>query len=331
MESRERENETDRVVSRKAKRRRRQKTRPIAVIVLIAVAAAIVVCVLVLGSVSKDMSQKENFPNAPENNDASSLTDGEDDADEVVMPPDGDAEVDVNTVDGKPYYYDSAREDRYIAFATNHPEIAGDDVYWMVDCDLDTLPYEDTHELPDPDDILLMVNKHFYLPEGFAPVDLVNVGNTTMRAEAGEAMQEMIDAAAAEGLNIWSQSGYRSYGVQVNLYRDYSARDGEAAADTYSARPGYSEHQTGLTTDLNTITDAFGDTPEGQWVAANCWQYGYIVRYTKENTDVTLYKPEPWHMRYIGRDAAETMHDEGILSLEEYWVKYVLYQPPGVG
>jgi D-alanyl-D-alanine carboxypeptidase len=230
-----------------------------------------------------------------------------------------------------PYYYDGAREGRYAAFAAAHPGTPMDDVYWMVDCDLDIPPYEETHELPDPDDILLLVNKHFYLPEGFAPTDLVEVGRTMMRKEAGAAMQEMIDAAAAEGLNLWSQSGYRSYGVQVSLYRDYSARDGEAAADTYSARPGYSEHQTGLTTDLNTITDAFGDTAEGQWVAANCWEYGYIVRYTKENTDVTLYKPEPWHMRYIGRAAAETMHEEGILSLEEYWVKYVLYHPPGVG
>jgi D-alanyl-D-alanine carboxypeptidase len=268
----------------------------------------------------------------PENNGAPASTDGSEyEPDVDALPPDADTGGDENTPAGKPYYYDSVREDRYIAFAANHPEIGLDDVYWMVDCDLDIPPYEDTHELPDPNDLLLMVNKHFYLPDGFAPGDLVNVGNTMMRAEAGGAMQEMIDAAAAEGLNIWSQSGYRSYGVQVSLYSDYSARDGEAAADTYSARPGYSEHQTGLTTDLNTITDAFGDTPEGKWVAENCWQYGYIVRYTKENTDVTLYKPEPWHMRYIGRDAAGIMHEEGILSLEEYWVKYVLYQPPGVG
>jgi D-alanyl-D-alanine carboxypeptidase len=294
---------------RERKRKRKWRIKPVAAIILVAAAAAIVVCVLVLGSLYRE-AQPDVIP--PEG--------GEEEPAEATLPE-----------DDKPYYYDSTREGRYAAFAADHPELGIEDVYWMVDCDLDVSPYEDTHELPDPNDLLLLVNKHFYLPEGFAPADLVNVGNTRMRAEAGAAMQEMIEAAAADGHNIWSQSGYRSYETQVGLYRDYSARDGVEAADTYSARPGYSEHQTGLTTDLNTITDAFGGTPEGQWVAANCYQYGYIVRYTKENTDVTLYKPEPWHMRYIGRDAAKTMHEEGILSLEEYWVKYVLYRPPGVG
>ncbi|GHU66104.1 hypothetical protein AGMMS49983_15060 [Clostridia bacterium] len=319
-------NGEDRALVRRKKRRRRQKVKPALIILLVAVIAAILVAVLILGSVSKDAAGREKDAGSTG---ASAAADGDaGDSGAAGTQEDDGEDGDADTADAKPYYYNPEREGRYAAFADAHPEIGMEDVYWMVDCDLDVAPYEDTHPLPDPNDILLMVNKHFYLPDGFAPTDLVPVGNTMMRAEAGAAMQEMIDAAAAEGLNLWSQSGYRSYGVQVNLYADYSAQGGVEGADTHSARPGYSEHQTGLTTDLNTITDAFGDTAEGKWVAENCWQYGYIVRYTKENTDVTLYKPEPWHMRYIGRDAAKVMHDEGILSLEEYWVKYVLYQPP---
>ena len=221
------------------------------------------------------------------------------------------------------WYYDEFLVSRYEAFRILNPDLTDEEICWMVGCDLDLGPYEQTSEVPDPNDILLLVNKHFYLPAGYEPSDLISVGNTKMRKEAGEAMQEMIGDAAKEGLNLWSQSGYRGYGLQERLFNDYSASDGIKAAETYSARPGYSEHQTGLTTDLNTITHAFGDTAEGKWVAENCWMYGYIIRYTAENSPVTLYMPEPWHMRYIGKDAAKRMHDENIQSFEEYWVKYV--------
>ena len=219
-------------------------------------------------------------------------------------------------------YYEAARADRYEAFGLANPDLTDDEVCWMVGCDLDLTPYVDISPLPDPNSNLLLVNKYFYLPEDYTPDDLIYVGKTLMRKEAGEAMLEMIAEADAEGHYLWSQSGFRSYDLQVRLFNDYSARDGEEVAETHSARPGHSEHQTGLTTDLNTITPAFGDTPEGIWTAENCWRFGFIVRYTKENTDVTLYTPEPWHMRYIGREAAKIMHDEGIQSFEEFWVKY---------
>ena len=239
----------------------------------------------------------------------------------------GPDEIPIKTGIEALWYYEEARADRYVGFQAANPGLTEDEVCWMVGCNLDIPPYEETFELPDPNSILLLVNKYYYLPDGYEPEDLVSIGKTMMRKEAGEAMLEMIDAAAGEGHSIWSQSGYRSYAVQVKLFNDYSARDGQEAAESYSARPGHSEHQTGLTTDLNTITPAFGETPEGKWTAANCWQYGFIVRYTEENTQITHYIPEPWHMRYIGRDAARTMHDQGIMSFEEYWVKYVKHTP----
>ena len=234
----------------------------------------------------------------------------------------------IEEVDLYPYYYDASREDRYAMYAAEHPELVIEDVYWMVNCDLDKAPYEDTQEIADPDDLLLMVNKHFHLPEGYTPPDLVAVGRTMMRPEAADPLQQMIIDAAAEGHNLWSQSGFRSYSVQEGLYTNYSARDGVEAADTYSARPGHSEHQTGLATDLNTITDAFGSTPEGLWTAENCWKYGFIIRYTADNIGITLYKSEPWHLRYVGVDVATIMRNEQIESFEEYWVKYIKYTPP---
>ena len=228
------------------------------------------------------------------------------------------------------WYYDTARVERYDSFAARMPGLPPEDVIWMVDADLDVPPYSETREVEDPEPITLLVNKHFYLPQEFTPPDLAALGDTMLRDEAAKAMGKMIDAAAEEGHILWAQSGFRSYELQASLYEQYSEHDGDGA-DAYSARPGYSEHQSGLAADLNTITDAFGETPEGRWAAENCWRFGFIVRYTKENADITLYRPEPWHLRYIGEEAAAEMHELELLSFEEYWVKYIKYTPPPVG
>jgi len=222
-----------------------------------------------------------------------------------------------------PWFYDAALSDRYEAFAAESPGLAFDDVIWMVNVGLDKTPYEYKREVEDPLSITALVSKYFALQPDFSPPDLVSIGRSMLREQAASAMNDMIAAASNEGLSLWVQSGYRSFDVQAGLYSQYASRDGSDMADTYSARPGHSEHQLGLAADLNTITDAFGETPEGIWAAENCWKYGFIVRYTIDNTDITLYKPEPWHMRYVGRDAAGAMRDRSILSFEEYWVKYV--------
>jgi len=229
------------------------------------------------------------------------------------------------------WYYNIDRAERYEAFAARMPGLSHEDAVWMVEADLDREPYENVNEVPDPNSLTLLVNKHFYLPESFSPADLVGIGNSMMRKEAADAMLSMIDEAAAEGHKLWVQSGFRSFSTQVSLYSQYSARDGSEVADTYSARAGHSEHQSGMAADFNTITDAFGDTPEGRWASENAWRYGFIERYTAENTDVTLYKREPWHFRYIGRVATIEMHSLGFSSYEEYWVKYVKYSPPQGG
>ena len=155
---------------------------------------------------------------------------------------------------------------------------------------------------------ILIVNKTYALPADYAP---------GVNAEAQAAFDEMQAAAADEGLNIYISSGFRSYDYQAGLYQRYVDKDGKTEADRYSARPGHSEHQTGLAFDLNSIDNSFADTKEGKWVTSNCYKYGFIIRYPADKEDVTGYMWEPWHIRYLGKETARSVYDSG-LCLEEY-------------
>lgn len=155
---------------------------------------------------------------------------------------------------------------------------------------------------------ILVVNKTYSIPEDYAP---------GIDPEAQAAFDEMESAAADEGISLWIRSGYRSYSYQKQLYENYAAKDGYAEADTYSARPGHSEHQTGLAFDLNSLSTSFGETAEGKWLAENCWKYGFIIRYPQGKEEITGYQYEPWHVRYLGKDVAKDVYDSG-LTLEEY-------------
>lgn len=157
---------------------------------------------------------------------------------------------------------------------------------------------------------ILIVNKTYPLPESYNPGDL-----TTETMDAFKKMQA--DAWSDKQLNLWIQSGFRSYSLQESLYTRYVNRDGREAADTYSARPGHSEHQSGLAFDINIIDDSFDGTPEAVWVAENCYKYGFVIRYPKGKEDKTGYKYEPWHLRYLGVDFATELYNSG-LCLEEY-------------
>lgn len=157
-------------------------------------------------------------------------------------------------------------------------------------------------------DGILVVNKTYSIPSDYNPgVD----------QEAKDAFDKMQAAAYSEGLNIYISSGFRSYEYQSGLYERYAARDGYAQADRYSARPGHSEHQTGLAFDLNTIDDSFADTAEGKWVAEHCVEYGFIIRYPKDKESITGFIYEPWHIRYLGEETAKKVYNSG-MCLEEY-------------
>lgn len=156
---------------------------------------------------------------------------------------------------------------------------------------------------------ILIANKTYSLPEDFNPGGL--------HPDAQAAFDEMQAAAAAEGITLKIISGYRSYTQQTKTYATYAARDGEDAADRYSARPGHSEHQTGLAMDINSLWQSFADTAEGKWLAEHCAEYGFIIRYGADKETETGFMYEPWHIRYLGLDWAKAVTESG-LCLEEY-------------
>lgn len=157
-------------------------------------------------------------------------------------------------------------------------------------------------------DGILIANKTYGLPEDYAPGE---------DPEAVAAFYTMQADAANEGLDIYISSGFRSYEDQYRIYHNYASYDGYDVADTYSARPGHSEHQTGLAFDLNTIDDSFAYTAEGEWVKDNCYKYGFIIRYPEGKEHITGYMYEPWHIRYLGVDKATEVYNSG-LTLEEF-------------
>lgn len=173
---------------------------------------------------------------------------------------------------------------------------------------------------------VLVVNKTYKLSKDWKPVNSYKTvpsdgfDRNPLDTEAYEAWKVMKSDAASLGLNLWAQSGYRSYDYQNDLYNGYVKRSGKKAADTYSARPGASEHQTGLAFDLNTITNSFKDTAEGKWVNSNCYLYGYIIRYPEGKTNETGYIYEPWHIRYVGKELAKELYNNGNwITMEDYF------------
>ena len=191
------------------------------------------------------------------------------------------------------------------------------------------------YPLTDPASIWVVVNKQHPLnPKDYAPTDLVTPsvplrvpGNASMqlRQASAAALGQMFAAAKTQGVSLMLSSGYRSYAYQVSLYGGYVQSMGQAAADQQSARPGYSEHQTGFAADIEPVSRAcelgqcFADTPEGKWLAANAYSYGFIIRYTASNQALTGYEPEPWHIRYVGVGLATEMRSAGVDSLEQFF------------
>jgi len=177
----------------------------------------------------------------------------------------------------------------------------------------------------DPSSLWVIVNKqHPITPITYVPKDLVWFGGAQVRRVVEPDLAAMFAAAKADGVVLGIRTGYRSYGFQESIHAGYVRSNGAAYADQYSARAGYSEHQTGLAMDLHSTSrpscdlhTCFAQTVEAKWVAAHAWQYGFIVRYTPQNTAVTGYAPEAWHVRYIGRPLAAWMHATGATSLEQ--------------
>lgn len=166
----------------------------------------------------------------------------------------------------------------------------------------------------------LIVNKTYSLPSSYG---------TSLTSTTKNAFNKMQAAAKLDGINIYIASGFRSYRTQNRLYNNYVARDGKAKADTYSARPGHSEHQSGLAFDICShdldgqdacINSNFDNTDQAKWLAQNAYKYGFILRYPKGKTNETGYKYESWHFRYVGTDLSTKLYNNGDwLTMENYF------------
>lgn len=175
-----------------------------------------------------------------------------------------------------------------------------------------------------PDSLRCLVNKmRPFAQLDWEPSDLVDFYGQQLRAEAAKAADTMIDAAAADGVTLLVSSAYRSYAVQQQTYQYWVSVNGQQVADQLSARPGYSEHQTGLAIDFASpegcrLEECYRDTLAGQWLAKNAPRYGYILRFPDGRQSVTGYRFEPWHYRYVGVQTAQEYVSSGAKTFEEF-------------
>lgn len=174
-----------------------------------------------------------------------------------------------------------------------------------------------------PSSLWVVVNKKRSLPSNYEPKNLVASANgEQIRADANGALSKLLADGKAAGIELRILSGYRSYAHQDSLFNSYVSQDGQSKAETYSARPGYSEHQTGLAADLGTgicdLEACFGDTAEGKWLAKIAHKYGFIVRYPKGKDNLTGYQYEPWHLRFVGKELAAELKKTG-QTMEEFF------------
>jgi len=180
------------------------------------------------------------------------------------------------------------------------------------------------YSLDNPTSLWVVINKKRPLPSDFTPPNLIGIGSASMQSQAVSAAQKLISTANQNQVSLKVISGYRSYQKQQELYASYVAKDGQAAADTYSARPGYSEHQTGLAADLGNSSGqcdldiCFATTAGGRWLAGHAHEFGFVIRYERDKTPITGYQYEPWHIRYVGVDLARELYSKK-QTLEEYF------------
>ena len=228
-------------------------------------------------------------------------------------------------------YYKEQNLKRYESYKTNNPDLSIEDIVTRVNLNLDKEVYTDTIPSVNLNTNYLLVNKFNYLDSNYVPNNLELLDNSYAKSgiylvkEAKDNIETLISAAKNDGMNIRVISAYRNYTYQENLYNNYVKSDGVENADTYSARPGYSEHQTGLVVDVTRAFDNFNNfesTEEYKWMNENAADYGFILRYPKDKENITTYSFEAWHYRYVGVDLAKKIKASN-LTFDEYYVRYL--------
>lgn len=223
--------------------------------------------------------------------------------------------------------YNKYNFERYISYKEKHSNLDYQTVVTRVNIKLDKEFYTDTEPVKNPDSLYVVVNKYNYLDSSFVPKNLkplFNNSSASMVEEAADAYKELVEAAKKDGITLVATTAYRTYSFQSYLYNSYKEKDGQAAADTYSARPGYSEHQTGLAADLDdpNYSERRLSPSDYEWLKNNCDKYGFIIRFPEGTDSITGYQEEDWHIRYLGKDVAKKVKESG-LTLDEYYDLYL--------
>lgn len=227
-----------------------------------------------------------------------------------------------------PYYKDENIE-RYKIYKEKNQDFSDNEIITYVNIGLDNPYYTNTKEAERQHTTEILVNKYNYISISYVPKNLETINtkyannNMLLTKEAKDAFEKLAAAAASEDYTITVMSAYRSYEYQQSLYNRYLAIDGQELTDTYSARAGHSEHQTGLAIDVynkNLPYTAFENTQEFYWMKENAYKYGYILRYPKDKEFITGYQYEPWHYRYVGVKIATYLQENNI-TYDEYYIR----------
>lgn len=224
----------------------------------------------------------------------------------------------------------SQMDQRIEAYKKDHPDISDEEAEKRVAMNLDLEPYENYTVIENPQSITMLVNKYNKLPDQYVPNDLTDIvsngenGTVQMKKEAAEAFNALSQLAADNGITLNACSSFRDQNYQDNLYSNGAEVYGQEYADQYWTRPGFSEHQSGLSVDIRlendtSDLDAVLNYPEKyQWLLNNMADYGFIVRYPENKEQYTLIAPESWHLRYVGKDLAHYLQKNN-LAMDEYY------------
>ena len=219
--------------------------------------------------------------------------------------------------------------DRYVLYKEKENDDAETTVLY-VNMDFDKEDYVDPIVIDDFDDYVL-VNKHRQLSSDYIPDDLVTIDDEYVKANeeieiernVAKAFYDMAEAASKDGMELMVSSGYRSYADQEEITNTYLELYGQNYVDNYVAKPGFSEHQTAMSLDIaSKSVDTFVESNEYSWMMDNAYKYGFILRYPKSKEDITGYKCEAWHYRYVGKKIAKYIKEHNI-TYDEYYVMFL--------
>lgn len=226
-------------------------------------------------------------------------------------------------------YYKDENVKEYEEYRQKNPDLSIEKVITNVNIGLNNKYYTNTKPSKYLNTERILVNKYNYVTEDYIPESLQIVSSkyssktVKLVSYAKEAFEELAAAAEKENYTINAMSSYRDYAYQNTLYNNYAKKDGYDNADTYSARPGYSEHQTGLAVDIDNKKEYFTNfekTKEYEWMQNNAYKYGFILRFPKDKVLETGYEYESWHYRYVGKEIAKYIHDNN-MCYEEYYAQ----------